>query len=121
MQVKDVGMACELASGFVDAKACPIFLISAVTGEGLPLLKTFLNVYHPQNKYPVDEPLEFSVSDVFSVAFVGSVVSGIILSGKVAVGDTVLVGPDSLGGFATTAIKSVSFFFGPSSSRTLTI
>lgn len=38
-QVNDVGMACELASGFAAEKACPIFRCSNVTGEGLDLLK----------------------------------------------------------------------------------
>lgn len=46
-------------------------------------------------------------SDVFSVPFVGTVVSGVILSGKMAVGDEVLLGPDSLGHFALTTIKSM--------------
>ncbi|KAM0752372.1 translation protein [Meredithblackwellia eburnea MCA 4105] len=107
--VKDMGMACELASSFVTSKACPIFLCSNVTGEGLDLLRMFLNVVPPSSggKYPVDEPLHFSISDVFSVPFVGTVVSGIILSGKVAVGDVVLLGPDSLGQYTTTAIKSI--------------
>lgn len=39
VQVNDVGMACELASGFAAEKACPIFRCSNVTGEGLDLLK----------------------------------------------------------------------------------
>lgn len=73
--VKDVGMACELASSFVTSKACPIFLTSNVTGEGLDLVRTFLNIVPPAAgaRYPIDEPLHFSISDVFSVPFVGTV------------------------------------------------
>jgi selenocysteine-specific translation elongation factor len=57
--------------------------VSNVTGEGLSLLKTFLNVVptSTDGQYPVDGDFEFSVSDVFSVPFVGAVVSGVILSG----------------------------------------
>lgn len=57
--------------------------MSNVTGEGLPLLRTFLNVVPTSsvNRYPIDADLEFSISDVFSVPFVGTVVSGVILSG----------------------------------------
>lgn len=109
--VKDVGMACELAGSFVEEKyvlspsysflsallfiqltddlplhrTCPIFLVSNVTGDGLNLLRMFLNVV-PTNagaRYPIDADLEFSISDVFSVPFVGTVVSGVILSGLV--------------------------------------
>lgn len=66
-------------------RTCPIFLVSNVTGDGLNLLRMFLNVV-PTNagaRYPIDADLEFSISDVFSVPFVGTVVSGVILSGLV--------------------------------------
>ena len=33
--------------------------------------------------------------------------SGVILAGKVSVGDNVLLGPDSLGAYVVTAIKSI--------------
>lgn len=99
--VKDAGMACELASGFVAAKACPIFMgeyswrrnktskltrwecqVSNVTGEGLANLKLFLNVAPPASTtFPSDADFEFTISDCFSVPFVGTVVSGIILGG----------------------------------------
>lgn len=112
-----------------DHRACPIFLVSNVAGTGLDLLKTFLNVVPTgggeEGRYPVDGALEFSISDVFAVPFVGSVVSGILLSGfvflpspfettidrlsdsSVSVGDVVYLGPDSLGAFTSTAIKSI--------------
>lgn len=107
--VKDAGMALELAAGFVAAKACPIFLVSNVSGEGLPPLRSFLNAVDSSSKsrYPVDGELEFSISDIFSVPYAGTVVSGVILSGQVNVGDTVQLGPDSIGGFVATQIKSI--------------
>ncbi len=107
--VKDPGQALELASGFVAAKACPIFLVSNVTGEGLPLVRTFLNAVDCSSagRYPKDGELEFSISDIFSVPYAGTVVSGVILSGQVSVGDNVQIGPDSLGAFAMTQIKSI--------------
>lgn len=107
--VKDTGQALELAAGFVAAKACPIFLVSNVTGEGLPLVRAFLNAADcaSAGRYPKDGPLEFSISDIFSVPYAGTVVSGVILSGQVSVGDNVLLGPDSLGAFAATQVKSI--------------
>jgi GTPase len=54
-----------------------------VTGERLDLVRTFLNLVptSTESAFPVNADFEFSVSDVFSVPFVGSVVSGIILAG----------------------------------------
>jgi GTPase len=52
-------------------------MVSNVTGEKLPLLRQFLNVLpssQMDDKYVVDAPFEFQISDVFSVPFVGTVV-----------------------------------------------
>ena len=51
-------------------------MLSNVTGAGLPQLKTLLNCLPTSqggSKYMTDAPLEFSISDVFSVPFAGSV------------------------------------------------
>lgn len=75
-------------------------MVSNVTGEKLPLLRSFLNVLpssQMDDKYVVDAPFEFQISDVFSVPFVGTVVvcdlyflsnhtndqSGVITAGRV--------------------------------------
>jgi len=75
-------------------------MVSNVTGEKLPLLRQFLNVLpssQMDDKYVVDAPFEFQISDVFSVPFVGTVVvclfsslaiyadiqSGVITAGRV--------------------------------------
>jgi GTPase len=81
--VEDHGMACSLAESFATEKACPIFRVSNVSGEGLPLLKTFLNVVRPSNsaEYPVNAPFEFAVHEAYSVPYVGTVLSGVIMSG----------------------------------------
>ena len=75
-------------------------MLSNVTGHNLPVLRTFLNVLpssQSDDKYVVDAPFEFQISDVFSVPFVGTVVvstpatlelsaqaqSGVITAGQV--------------------------------------
>ncbi|GAA5967856.1 hypothetical protein JCM11641_005787 [Rhodosporidiobolus odoratus] len=108
--VNDSGMACELATSFAAEKACPIFRVSNLTGEGLGLLKTFLNVVRPlpnADEYPVHAPFEFACSEVYSVPFVGTVLSGVIMSGSVRANDTVLLGPDSVNAFIPVAVKSI--------------
>ncbi|POW06689.1 hypothetical protein PSTT_08794 [Puccinia striiformis] len=107
--VKNEGMSCELAQTFIKEKACPIFMISNVTGNGIAPLKTFLNSLPAglESQYPTEDPLEFTISDAFSVPFVGTVVSGVIISGQLATGQEVWLGPDSLGHFQLTIIKSI--------------
>ncbi|KAA1121243.1 hypothetical protein PGTUg99_028130 [Puccinia graminis f. sp. tritici] len=107
--VKNEGMSSELAQTFIQEKACPIFMISNVTGNGIAPLKVFLNSLPAglEAQYPTDDPLEFTISDAFSVPFVGTVVSGVIVSGHLATGQEVWLGPDGLGHFQLTIIKSI--------------
>ncbi|EXJ94551.1 hypothetical protein A1O1_02947 [Capronia coronata CBS 617.96] len=95
------------ATQFVSQRICPIFQVSNVTGECLDLVRTFLNILPHHGHYDSEAPFEFHINDTFSVPFVGTVVSGVVKSGVVHAGDTVLVGPDSLGQFQTTSIRSI--------------
>ncbi|KAJ1337362.1 GTP-binding protein 1 [Microdochium nivale] len=95
------------ATQFVSQRICPIFQVSNVTGENLDLVRTFLNILPHHGRYDSDAPFEFHVNDTFSVPFVGTVVSGIVKSGVIHAGDNVLVGPDSLGQFTATSIRSI--------------
>lgn len=90
-------------------RICPIFQVSNVTGTNHDLLRLFLNILQPggNSKYEVDQPVEYYITDVFSVPGVGTVVSGTLTTGVVHVGDTVLLGPDSLGKFIPVVIKSI--------------
>ena len=63
-------------------------MVSNVTGHNLPMLRTFIDVLpssQSDDKYVVDAPFEFQISDVFSVPFVGTVVVSSSSSGKTAV------------------------------------
>ncbi|KAI1460532.1 P-loop containing nucleoside triphosphate hydrolase protein [Annulohypoxylon moriforme] len=95
------------ATQFVSQRICPIFQVSNVTGKNLDLVRTFLNILPHHGRYDSDAPFEFHVNDTFSVPFVGTVVSGIVKSGVIHTGDSVLIGPDSLGQFAQTSIRSI--------------
>ncbi|KAL4723886.1 hypothetical protein ACLX1H_009531 [Fusarium chlamydosporum] len=95
------------ATQFVSQRICPVFLVSNVTGENLDLVRTFLNILPHHGRYNSDAPFEFHVNDTFSVPFTGTVVSGIIKSGVIHEGDNVLIGPDSLGQFIPTGVKSI--------------
>ncbi|MCJ1250833.1 hypothetical protein MMC30_008061 [Trapelia coarctata] len=95
------------ATQFVSQRICPVFQVSNVTGENLDLVRTFLNILPHHGHYDAQAPFEFHVNDTFSVPFVGTVVSGVVKSGVIHAGDPVLIGPDSLGQFTTTHIRSI--------------
>ncbi|KAG8808888.1 hypothetical protein FRC17_003725, partial [Serendipita sp. 399] len=84
--VNSVECAAELSQVFIGKRLCPIFQISNVTGQGLD---------------------HYSVTEVWSVPYTGVVVNGIINSGTITAGDNVLIGPDSVGGWINTAVKSI--------------
>ncbi|GES59780.1 GTP-binding protein 1 [Aspergillus terreus] len=105
--VKDMEETINTATQFVSQRICPIFQVSNVTGENLDLVRTFLNILPHRGQYNVEAPFELLINDTFSVPYVGTVVSGVAKSGVIHAGDPVLVGPDSLGQFTTTTIKSI--------------
>jgi len=105
--VKNMEETISTATQFVSQRICPIFQVSNVTGENLELVRTFLNILPHRGHYEQDGPFEFLINDIFSVPHVGTVVSGVVKSGVIHAGDSVVVGPDSLGQFTTTTIKSI--------------
>jgi GTPase len=97
----------NIASQFVSQRITPVFLLSNVTGDGLDTFRTFLNILPHHGRYNSDAPFEFHVNDTFSVPFTGTVVSGVVKAGVVHEGDPVMIGPDSLGQFTSTSIRSI--------------
>ena len=110
------------ATNFVSERLCPIFQVSNVTGENLPLLKMFLNLLSTRSpntsnylllsslfltKYLDAEPAEFQIDDTYQVPGVGTVVSGTTFRGTIRINDSLLLGPDPLGHFHPIAIKYV--------------
>lgn len=95
------------ATQFVSQRICPVFQVSNVTGESLSLVREFLNILPHHGNYDAAAPFEFHVNDTFSVPFVGTVVSGVVKSGAIHAGDNILIGPDSLGQFTPTTIRSI--------------
>jgi len=95
------------ATNFVSERLCPIFQVSNVTGENLPLLKMFLNLLSTRSPNTNAEPAEFQIDDTYQVPGVGTVVSGTTFRGTIRINDSLLLGPDPLGHFHPIAIKSI--------------
>ncbi|KAJ2008821.1 hypothetical protein GGI04_000961 [Coemansia thaxteri] len=135
--VKDRGSVVMAASRFVSQRVCPIFQVSNVTGEGIDCLQTFLNIlplsrhHSAAAKQPATElsrsttataakgkkgaatspesqtKMQFDISEIFTVPFVGTIVSGVVASGTLRPGDPVWLGPDYNGHFMQTAIRTI--------------
>ncbi|KAJ2449694.1 hypothetical protein EV183_004746 [Coemansia sp. RSA 2336] len=111
--VSDRKAVVMAAARCVNQRVCPVFQISNVTGEGVDLLQTFLNIL-PLNRHnstispsvspaspqsEQEEMLRFDINEIFAVPYVGTVVSGVVSSGSVHLGDTLWLGPDFNGQF----------------------
>eukprot|EP00736_Rhodelphis_marinus_P002398 Rmarinus@m.12992 len=90
-------------------RVVPVFLLSCVTGEGVSLLTKFLNLLSPRNAdiEAPDAPAKFQIDETFNVPGVGTVVSGLCVSGTIVAGTKLLFGPDSFGNFEATVVKSI--------------
>ena len=94
---------------FGESEIVPIFQISNVTGDGLNLLREFLN-YIPSNKSKFrDDPFKLLIDHTFSVKGVGTVVSGVVASGSYKLGEKLLIGPDGNGKWHPISVRSIHF------------
>eukprot|EP01083_Nonionella_stella_P298087 1012045_1 len=94
---------------FVSGSVVPVFAVSSVSGEGLPLLKFFLNLVpkHPSWAKALTEPAEMQITDIFDVSTAGIVIQGTVLRGSISVDDQLILGPDDEGNFRKTSILSI--------------
>jgi GTPase len=94
-------------------RVAPIFKLSCITGEGLDLLRSFLNLVPARLKWDeyLDDEFLLYIDEVFSVTGVGTVASGTINRGTIHVNDIVKLGPFSKGGnpFKDTRIRSIQY------------
>lgn len=66
------------------------FVTSTLTGEGIPLLRSYLQMLHGQNGQhaKLGHRFRLAIDRVFNVKGAGLVVTGTALSGQVSIGDT---------------------------------
>jgi len=87
----------------------PLILISSVQGDGLALLRHFLNLLTPRVRWnaALAQPAEVAIDETYFVTGVGTVVGGTVLSGILPNDAQMLLGPDGNGVFVPVRVKSI--------------
>ncbi|WP_108502942.1 selenocysteine-specific translation elongation factor [Paracoccus indicus] len=89
-QLRDLTAASEL-------RDAPVMMVSSLTGEGIPELRDALSRAEVETAARhADGPLRMTVDRSFTLSGAGTVVTGTVIAGRVAIGDQVIVGPSGL-------------------------
>ncbi|KAE9416486.1 hypothetical protein Angca_006014, partial [Angiostrongylus cantonensis] len=107
VMVRNTNDVIHAAVNFPSKRVCPIFQVSNVEGTNLDLLRQFLNIVPLRRTLCEHDPAHFQIDDVYWVEGVGTVVSGTVMAGSIKVGDTLLLGPNSIGEFVPLPVKSI--------------
>jgi elongation factor 1-alpha len=100
---EDILLACK---NIYSESISPVFQVSSVTGEGMEDLKTFLNIIGKKVIKNNDDLVEFHVDNIFNVYGFGLVIGGQLISGKISVGDKLLIGPCT-GNYEQIVVRSI--------------
>ena len=86
----------------------PIFKISNTKGTNLDLLRNFINGLPLRQNFKehIDKDTLFTIEEAFFVDGVGCIVSGVVKTGSVKIGDKLTIGPFS-GKFKSVQVKSI--------------
>lgn len=116
IEINELNQAKQIPSSMIQfdsqmkskSKNIPLINLSNITGDGLDILKTLLfNL--PQNKnFNSSNETKFYIDRLYqNVKGSGLVVSGILRTGLLEIGQEVFIGPDSNGQYLPTKIKSL--------------
>ena len=105
-RLKTVACLEQVCRKIVQGVLVPIIRTSPVTMEGLAIFDELFRCL-PKRNITLDRNFEIYVDRVYQISGVGSVASGTIKSGNVAVGDTLHLGPAKNGTFRQVKVQSI--------------
>lgn len=87
----------------------PVMQISNVSNINLDLLKSFLNLLPLKNTYSSKKynPIQFNVDNTYSVVGHSTIVSGLLVSGTVKIGDNLYIGPFSDSSYKKIKVRTI--------------
>ena len=100
---EDISLSCK---NIYSESVTPVFQISCVTGEGMDILKTFLNILGKKPTIKNDDIVEFHIDNIFNVYGFGLVLGGHLISGSISMGDKLLIGPHT-GDYDQIVVRSI--------------
>merc|ERR1712232_522022 len=110
--VKDIADVNRAVEGVKIDRACPIFCISNVTGEGIDHLRAFVqrmpSRLHDSGLFrSPTSPAEFHLDAIYNVTGVGLVVAGLMRSGRIRPNQQLLLGPDKSSRFVPVLVRTI--------------
>lgn len=106
-EVKESNDFVDIVNNITDTKQVPLFKISNVSGNNIEYIKKFLNLLPKRTFYQKEQPVEFLIDRVYQITGCGTVLSGLLKSGKVKIGDNLFMGPDKTGNYIEIKIRSI--------------
>jgi len=99
--VKDESDLIVASKNIANGRIVPIFIVSNKTGEGIDLLKKFMNFLPKRINWEERRKEKFMlyIDDIFRVAGVGTVISGLINRGIIKENEELFIGPMADGSF----------------------
>lgn len=105
--VKTTDNVVVVTKNIYSESVVPIFYVSNVTGEGLDIMKLFLNLLPKRKQYDKSGPIEYIIDCVFKVPGAGTIIGGILKSGTLTIPTQLLLGPMYDGSFDSVQVKSI--------------
>lgn len=106
-EIKESNDLIEIINNIDDVKQVPLLKISNVSGKNVENLKKFLNLLPKRTFYHPDNPVEFLIDRIYQITGCGTVLSGLLKSGRVKIGDILFMGPDKSGNYIEIKIRSI--------------
>lgn len=107
LEIKNITDVMTTIDQGYGGKFIPLFFVSSVSGDGMKLLHTYLNMCPPRHTFDNDSPAIMEVGDTYMVTGVGTVIGGFLSQGTIRVGEKYYLGPTKTGTFVQAKVRTM--------------